>query len=265
MRHCLASLVVIAMLVPALAAAQPRPMTAAAQHELERGRALFEAKQYAAAISAFDAGFAIDPHPDFLYGKAQAQRLGGDCRSALATYDAFLATKPPDKEARKARLNIERCAQVLAASTPLPARTDPPPAAHEPVAAPSPGAPPATGEAPRTDVVETRPAVWWRDRPGLVLAGGGAVALATAGTFALLARSAAASAGDAGSRPEYDGLVADHDRDRTTAGVAAAIGAVLVGAAVVRFVWVSQRADRRIIAGATAAPGGAAVWLGGAW
>jgi hypothetical protein len=35
--------------------------------------------------------------------------------------------------------------------------------------------------------------------------------------------------------------------------------------AVIRFAWVGGSRSRSVTAGATAAPGSAAVWLGGAW
>ena len=86
-----------------------RKIGGAALVELERGEAHFRDKDYAAAIDAFDAGYAIDPQPIFLYDKAQAQRLAGDCRSAIVTYNEFLDTGPPATEAARARKNLASC------------------------------------------------------------------------------------------------------------------------------------------------------------
>src|SRR5204863_3154893 len=129
----------------AMAHAQPRPIEPAAKVQFDRGSERFGAHDYAAAIAAFDAGYAIDPHPDFLYAKAQAQRLGGDCRGALGTYRAFLETSPAAEEAQLARDNVAKCEHVLVASLP-----------------PDPVKPPMR--------IDDGPA-WWRDRAGVVLAG----------------------------------------------------------------------------------------------
>src|SRR5687767_9729546 len=75
---------------PVDAAAQPAPMSEAARLYLERGLARFEAKDYAGAIADFDAGYQVEPHGDFLYARAQARRLSGDCRGAADDYRGFL-------------------------------------------------------------------------------------------------------------------------------------------------------------------------------
>ncbi len=272
MHRCLASVLAIAVLVPALAAAQPRRISASARRELDRGLALFQARDYAGAILAFDLGYAIDPHPDFLYAKAQAQRIGGDCRGALASYDAFLETRPPEKEASRAQINMARCAELLAASAP---RVEPPPAAAAPSPAPEPEpepvSAPETQPAPeprpaRRDAAPTTARAWWKDRPGLALAVTGTAALTTGAVFAWRARSAAEAAGGAGDVTAWYELESAHHRDRTVAGIAAGLGAALIATAGVRLVWASRTSgDRAVTAAATAAPGGAALWLGGAW
>jgi tetratricopeptide (TPR) repeat protein len=266
MRRCLASAIAIAVLVPALAGAQPRPtrpVSATAKRELERGLALFEARDYAAAIGAFDAGYAIDPHPDFLYAKAQAQRIGGDCRGALATYDAFLARKPPEKEAARAKANMARCTELLAVSAPPIAVLAPEPPAPAP-ASPPPAPAPAPAPASMRDDRAHPARAWWRDRPGLVLAGTGVAALATGATFAWLARSSATAATDAPDLLGWYEREAVHRRDRTIAGISAGAGAALIAAAAVRFAWARHTTGDRTVA-ATVAPGGAVVWLGGSW
>jgi len=53
----------------------------------------------------------IAPRPEVLYSMAQAQRLIGDCTSAVSSYRAFLAGQPEEPFAEYARLNIERCEQ----------------------------------------------------------------------------------------------------------------------------------------------------------
>src|SRR5438046_3550488 len=130
MRLCLASAFIVLIATPVLA--DPRPMQPTAKAELDRGLERFAAHDYVTAIAAFDAGYAIDPHPDFLYAKAQAQRLGGDCRSAIDTYTAFLASAPPASESELAKGNIAKCQQLLAASHPVEPAVEP----SQPVAPP---------------------------------------------------------------------------------------------------------------------------------
>ena len=168
MRCFLISSILVASLLASAHA--DRKIRSAALVELERGEQLFRAKDYAGAIAAFEAGYALDPQSIFLYDKAQAQRLSGDCAGAIATYKAFLATKPPDNEALRARKNIATCEATL----PPPAAPTAPPAqpasrapiiepAPQPVIAsrPLPAAPPPT-------IREER--AWWHDRLGMTLA-----------------------------------------------------------------------------------------------
>jgi hypothetical protein len=226
MRRYLASTILLAFVTPA--AADPRPMAPAAKTELDRGLERYGAHDYATAIAAFDAGYAVDPHPDFLYAKAQAQRLGGDCRGAIATYTGFLNTNPPAKEADLARGNVARCETILAASRPPPEEVQPvvvPPHHEEPV---------------------DRPA-WYADRPGLVLAGGGVVLLGLAAAFAVRASSAADDATNAGVLADWANAHDAWQTDRVVAGIAAGVGAALLIGAGYRF-WSVSRDRPRVVA-----------------
>src|SRR5262245_53535121 len=86
-------------------AAQPSPtppaataaMDARAREHLERGLRLYDAQKYAEAIAEFQAGYEIDAQPEFLYAMGQAERLNGDCRRAIAAFEAFLRTGPSAK------------------------------------------------------------------------------------------------------------------------------------------------------------------------
>lgn len=172
-----------------------------AKHLLDHGQELFLAHDYTGAIAAYDAGFALDPHPDFLYAKAQAQRLAGDCPGAIQSYQGFLASSPPDAEAKIARFNIDRCK--------------------------------ADAERPAAPVEEYRDTPWYRDVLGDVLAGSAVVAVGVGATYLFVADHHVDNANDADDVDEYvyERDLAHHDRTIGTAvtivGGALAVGAIL--------------------------------------
>lgn len=163
------------------------PSEPEAKLKYEEGLALFAKKQYAAAIAAFDAGFAREPHRAFLFAKGQAQRLAGDCSHAIATYDAFLATTPPPLQVDATHLAIERCARSAALT--------PPPAAAATVPPPSNISSPSLAPA-------------WRRPPALVLWAAAGLAFGTGTWLYLSSRSARDDAARAQDREDYDAYAA---------------------------------------------------------
>jgi len=209
-------------------------MSAAAKAELDRGRAKYAAHDYAAAITAYDAGYAIDPHPDFMYAKAQAQRLGGDCRGAITSYNAFLSSSPPQSEADLAKQNIAKCEALLAASSPQAPAVEPPvtkPATPPVVTKPEepPSAPPIP---PPHDDEGSR---WWHDTLGLSLATGSLISFGVSIGFTIQARSESDDLANAGDLADWLNTRDAWNQDRIVAGVTAGAGAVLAGLAIWRF------------------------------
>lgn len=260
MRRCLASLAIVAWL--AAGALAQRPMTPEAKAHLDRGLARFGDKQYAAAIAEFDAGYGIDPHPDFLYAKAQAQRLGGDCRAAVVSYRAFLDAAPPESEAALARGNLERCEAALAASH---ADAGVEPAVFDAGVEPAGAIDAGVDDRDEPDLaitsrVERRD--WYADRPAQVLLAAGTLALVTSGVFALRASAKA----DASARQDDLELWLDTRaawrRDRLVAGVALGAGVALAAGAGLRF-WMVR--DRTVEITAEPTAGGASIVVGGTW
>lgn len=98
----------VALVCIALAAGTARAEPPRGDH-YEAGKRLFLAKRYAEALDEFRRALALAPRPEVLYSIAQAQRLLGDCPSAIETYRAFLAGRPGEPLADYARANIERC------------------------------------------------------------------------------------------------------------------------------------------------------------
>jgi hypothetical protein len=99
MARCRADLAAIALAfvlaTPAAALADPRPMVEEARREFERGQEQFADRDYDGALASYEVGFAIDPHPDFLYARGQALRLSGDCGGAVEAYHGFSPARRP--------------------------------------------------------------------------------------------------------------------------------------------------------------------------
>jgi tetratricopeptide (TPR) repeat protein len=236
------------LLVSANAANADRKISDAAKLELERGEARYRQKDYAGAITAFDAGYALDPQPIFLYDKAQAQRLAGDCTSAIETYQAFLATKPPEQEAVRARKNIASCEATL-----------PPPVEQEPAVASEP-APVQAQPEPIAAVVQREQRAWWSDGVGMTLVTTGVIGLGVGAGFAVAASSAAHDTANAFDTGEWSDAHDRWSRNRLVAGIALGAGATLLVTGVLRL---SLR-DRGV-AVTPAGNDGAMVSFGGAW
>src|SRR5581483_9031596 len=212
-------------------AAEEKP---AAQVLLDRGLRSYAVGKYAEAIESFRAGYQIDPRPDFLYALAQAERMSGDCRGAVAAYRAFLRTSPPEKAAVSARQNLERCEAPLAAeppSTTSGANTTTTNGANAMTTAAAPALAPRLADAPR------RP--WYRDPAGDVL---GALGLAAVGTGGALWGVGEAGVQSANASTRYDQFAGgpNAERERTIGIVGVAVGGALLVGALGRWLWVAR-------------------------
>jgi hypothetical protein len=239
-------LVVIVLSAPLLAAAQPArtPPSELARGLAERAKRHFDAKEYDKAAAALRAALRFEPKPQFMYALAQAQRLGGDCAGAIQSYQQFLGTSPPARQAEAARENITRCEAELTARP-----------ASQPEAV-APGASQPAEASPRR-------APWYRDVLGDSLAGGG-LALAIAG--AAVWGVGRGEAKKANSASTYDAWVSHSDGAMALqrAGVAVlSVGGALIVAGVVRYVLRPARRLERPVVTAAPAPGGGALLFAG--
>jgi tetratricopeptide (TPR) repeat protein len=214
------------------------PMKPEARALYDQGLALYQAKDYAAAIKALEAGFALEPRREFLFANAQARRLSGDCRGAVPLYQRFLEMAPPTVQAQATQIALARCAQQLAT------------ARVEPVAPPIVVAPPPPPPPP--------PPPWWHDRLGVALVGAGVVGLGV-GTGFLIGALSARGSGDEPAWTDLDARQSRAEQRLTIAVVGLAAGGALVAGGVARYVWVRHRARATL----TVVPGGLA--LGGAF
>src|SRR5688572_3883005 len=80
-----------------------------AQARFKRGLEYFKLREFEAALTEFEAAYAIDPRPEILFSMAQAERLSGDCASAVVLYRRFLIDDPPAVHAEAARTSLEKC------------------------------------------------------------------------------------------------------------------------------------------------------------
>ncbi len=229
-------------------------MAPAARAQLERGLEAYGEHDWSAAIAAFRAGYAIDPHPDFLFPWAQATRLSGDCAGALPLYRRALEAASGVEDRRDIEKLIARCEDEVA-------RERPPP----PEPAPEPRPPPRRVHVHRraTPVPSAPGSPWYTDRLGAGLAIGGAVVMAGGVGFLVAAKQADDDAASAGT---LDGFVAASDtadQRRVIGAIALGAGAGLAAVAVLRYAWVAHAAAREPALAITPATGGAVVGISG--
>jgi hypothetical protein len=170
-----ASLLLACLLAASPAVAQEK--RAAAKAKFEEGLRHYQQGDYAQAVAAWEASYALVPAPLLLFNLGNAHRLNGDCPTAVSYYDRYLADDPNGPKRAEAEEAKRRCAEAAPAATP---------------AAPAAEAPAARPPAPRP---EPTPAPEGGMEPlrvgGLVTAGVGLALVATGVVFALQASAAA--------------------------------------------------------------------------
>ena len=247
---------------------EPAPMGALARERYEEGLRLYGARDFAAAISLFEEGFALEPRREFLFAEAQAHRLAGNCARAVPLYRRFLETAPSAIQVDATRLGLDRCAKQEAAAAAA-ARTAPPPPAPPLEPAPPGGARKRAGDPIALPArPERRP--WWQDPPGLLAAGVGVAALGVGIGYWVASNR---SLDQAGSRETPNVIVYDRLYDtavdrRAVAIAALATGATALAGGLARIVYVRQRdlttatATAAGVALAPTAGGAALLWQG---
>lgn len=222
----------------------PKDISARVDTHLERGIEFYAEKQYELAIVEFRAGYALDPRADFLFALAQAERLSGDCPTAVVYYKRFLETDPDPNQAEAARVNTRRCERAL--------ESGPGGRPEEPTDLALDGAEAATAAEPAavaSPVITRDPegrTGWYGDPLGGALIGGSAVGLGLGVAF-LVATSSAESA--AASATTYDDYTAHLDRarrNRTFSVIGFGAGLALGAAATYRYLTVKRRDGRAL-------------------
>jgi hypothetical protein len=132
---------VIAMVLvglTAIASAQA-PSGKTAADLFTEGQQHYAAGEYLVAADRFEAAFALDPDPAYLFNIAQAYRFGNACAKAVTSYKAFLAKVPNPPNATKVQQYLEQ-SEDCAKKQSVAERPSPP--TPEPVVVPPPPPPP---------------------------------------------------------------------------------------------------------------------------
>lgn len=162
--------VIAAVLVGMTAFASAQGKTAA--DLFTEGQTRYAAGDYLVAADKFEAAYALDPDPAYLFNIAQAYRFGNACAKAATSYKAFLVKVPNPPNATKVQQYLEQseeCARKQAAAE----RPAPPPPDPPVVVTPPPPLPPSGEQHPgRTQRIA-----------GVGIAAFGVVALGAAGFF----------------------------------------------------------------------------------
>lgn len=259
MRSIVTTIVALMLLGPsgsrgALGQAHDVTRASTAADHLTRGLAFYERRDYDKAIAEFLAGYKLEPRREFLFALGQAERLSGDCASAIVYYRQFLTRGPSPHQADATWELIRRCERALAsgprpALEPRPARA-PPPAKQ------------------RTTGIVSMPArpAWYTDKLGGALLAGGAILVAVGGGLVLSAAALEADAASVTSYERYATLMDIAGLRRKIATATLLGGGVLVAAAVYRYVTRRAPARERHLSIERATPrGGIALSFGGSF
>jgi len=233
------------------------PRTEAKAH-LDQGLRHYNTGDYKAAIAAWRKAYVLVPQADTLFAIGQAQRLDGDCKTALASYRAVLREQVPAKQAAEVRIVIEVCEKTLREAPPEPvvAPIDPQPTPVEtpnetPIVTPieTPQAAPSPVESSPRD----RRRAWYTDKLGGGLVGVGVLGVAAGATFLVLGSAAESDADSAPDYMAFDRAATTARRDHTIGVVGLAAGGALILGGVVRYL---TRSDEVEVAASVAATGG---------
>lgn len=74
-----------------------------ASEHVQRGDALKESGDHAAAAREYQKAYALVPHPVLIFNLAQVYRLGGDRERAIEHYERYLVADPNGRASRQAR------------------------------------------------------------------------------------------------------------------------------------------------------------------
>jgi len=223
-----------------------------AKELIDKGLRLYNTQDYKGAIAAWREAYVLVPSPDTLFGIGQAQRLDGDCTSALVTYRTVLRQDIPREQVGEVQKVIDVCEQTLAAHKATTEPVQPKQERPDPVQPAQPVQPQADSTSP-----------WYKDAIGGTLMGLGIAGVATGATFLVLARQAERNADDAAAYQTFDGFARTAERDRTISLIAFGAGGALMIAGVIRYITRPSGSSPRV--SAMVGPSGGVVSLQGAF
>jgi hypothetical protein len=202
------------MILPLLffAIAGVAPRDAEIREMVRRAEAAYLAKNWDAASRGFADAYAVDPNPDYLFARAQAERFAGRCNVALDIWDRYLTVETSAEAIAEAKTFRSYC-ESPSAST----------ANSGTLAHPS-----TTADEPRT--APPSRVKWYRDPAGGVLVATGGVSAIIGGSLLGFAISRDRKAGGAATEGAYvDAKDAVEKPHRAGIAMLATGGALLVG------------------------------------
>lgn len=98
---------------------EAKPVSPAAQAEakahFQKGQLAYQTSDYAAAISEWQAAYALDPRPLLQYNIAQAQERSGNTEAAIQALELYLSTAPTtDAKQSEAKLKLTSLRERMA-------------------------------------------------------------------------------------------------------------------------------------------------------
>ena len=210
-----------------------------AKAHMEAAAAAYKEGRFEDTLVELNKAYAIDPKPELHYSIGQVYIKLGRCDDAILAYESFLASKPSRERADLANQAIATCKTQKANNPPPPTTTpiettggagvdnEAPPGVEPPPATTVPVAEPAAGKV-------DAPPVWYKDKLGLGLTGGGAVLTIVGLVMYSSARGKIDDAEKADNYEESQSLYDDAKSQRTTSMVVTVIGLAATGVGVWR-------------------------------
>lgn len=197
-----------------------------------RAQQHFQAEEWEAAIEALMEAYANDPDPAYLYARAQAERMRGNCQVAIPLYQRFLEHKTTEQQREDTQRHIRLCEEILFNEQAHPETT--------PVAPMDP-TPPDDPTPPVQDQPRPPTHPWYRDPAGLTLLASGTAAVAVGGILWGLGAGELRRAPRASTEDAYEQHVAQGRRDVAIGATLVVIGASLALSGTIRLGVVNRR------------------------
>jgi tetratricopeptide (TPR) repeat protein len=260
---CIPSAFLAVLVITAAPTLKADPAAAeTAKAHAERGMVSYNLSDWPAAIGEFRAAFQADPRPEYLFSKAQAERLGGEYTAAILSFKAFLRTSG-SSSARVAATEalIAECQAKLEEEAVRKDREAVLATAQASAAKRQANLPPPENEPPPKTVVATATGHRGIDSAGLLLTISG-IGFAAAGTgFFLWGNTEMHQAAGRSTYQQYESDVSGAKTKRMLGIVGMGLGAGLLTWEIVRFAIVdtSTSGDKAVAARLAVSPSGVLV------
>ncbi len=226
---------------------------AEAQKHLEVAAAAYKEKRWQDVLDALNKAYALDPRPEVHFSLGQVYVKMGRCPDAIVAYEQFIASKPGGDAVGMAKEAIDAC-KAAAVVTP-----DPPPVEPQPELPPTP--PPVDPTPPPVQPpVKDTTGLWYQDKVGVALVGGGAAATLVGITFYALAKGALSDAEDAATYGKQQNLYDSAKTRRAVSVVFTVGGLAAIGAGVYYYMKIRKPAEQRGVGLVPIRDGGLITW-----